>query len=246
LIIKVLSLALACTLLLSGCSNDLTGALACTLRLPGCSNAPGEEERAATQAAQKQAAAKQKQLQEYKKIQTFLDGYEPLLQPVTSKQGLELERQETHWAVSIPVDDFFNLKRQAGALLPSALPRIAPLVQLLQADEEAAVLIVGHLDAEQAKKSPKLSAEQAQAVSALFRLSGMERTRVLFKGAGADRPRADNNSDKGRQRNRRVEVLITPKRILPHALRLYSHPPAAGQSSAAKNSRAVSASKKQS
>jgi len=122
------------------------------------------------------------------------------------------------------VDSCFNIKRQANQLLPASLPRISPLVRLLQTDEEAGVLILGHFDPEQAEKTPKLSGQQAQAVAALFRLAGLGRERVLFKGVGADMPRAANDSLEGRTLNRRVELLLTRQSVLPNILRHYSQP----------------------
>jgi len=199
-------------------------ALVCALLFAGCSSGPSEEELAAIKAAAEQAALEQQRLLEQQKTEDFLNRYEPLLQTVINAQGLELERRDAHWAVSIPVDSYFNIKRQANQLLPASLPRISPLVRLLQTDEEAGVLILGHLDPEQAEKTPKLSGQQAQAVAALFRLAGLGRERVLFKGVGADMPRAANDSLEGRTLNRRVELLLTRQSVLPHILRHYSQP----------------------
>jgi len=199
-------------------------ALACALLLPACSTAPSEEQLAAVRAAGEQAALAQWRWLEQQKTQAFLDGYELRLLPLISENGLELERREDLLAISIPVDSYFNVKRQANTLLPVALPRISKLVRLLQRDAESGVLILGHLDPEQADKTPKLSAQQAQAVASLFRLAGFGRERALFKGVGADMPRAANDSPEGRTLNRRVELLLTRQSVLPHILRHYSQP----------------------
>jgi len=199
-------------------------ALACALLLPACSTAPSEEQLAAVRAAGEQAALAQWRWLEQQKTQAFLDGYELRLLPLISENGLELERREDLLAISIPVDSYFNVKRQANTLLPVALPRISKLVRLLQRDAESGVLILGHLDPEQADKTPKLSAQQAQAVASLFRLAGFGRERALFKGVGADMPRAANDSPEGRTLNRRVELLLTRQSVLPHILRYYSQP----------------------
>jgi len=200
-------------------------ALICALLLPACSTAPSEEQLAAVRAAGKQAALAQWRWLEQQKTEDFLNRYEqPLMQAIISGQGLELERRDAHWAISIPVDGYFNVKRQANTLLPAALGRISKLVRLLQQDAESGVLILGHLDPEQADKTPKLSAQQAQAVASLFRLAGFGRERALFKGVGADMPRAANDSPEGRTLNRRVELLLTRQSLLPHILRHYSQP----------------------
>jgi OOP family OmpA-OmpF porin len=38
---------------------------------------------------------------------------------------------------------------------------------------------------------------------------GLEKNRISWKGFGATKPLRDNNSVEGRQRNRRVEFLIS-------------------------------------
>jgi len=198
-------------------------ALICALLSAGCSG-PGEEQRAAASAAAEQAALAQWRLLEQQKTRTFLDGYELRLLPLVSENGLELERREELLSISIPVDSYFNVKRQADTLLPVALPRISKLVRLLQEDAESGVLILGHLDPEQVEKTPKLSTRQAQAVASIFRLAGFGRERALFKGVGADMPRAANDSLEGRKLNRRVELLLTRQSALPHILRHYTQP----------------------
>jgi len=198
-------------------------ALIGALLLAGCSSGPSEEQLAVIDAAgEKAALAVQWHFLEQQKTQTFLDDYELRLQPLVSENGLELERREELLSISIPVDSYFNVKRQANTLLPVALPRISELVLLLQEDAESGVLILGHLDPEQVEKNPKLSAQQAQAVASVFRLSGFGRERTLFKGVGADIPRADNDGAKGRKLNRRVELLLTRQSVLPQILRSYA------------------------
>jgi len=109
-------------------------ALTCALLLPACSTAPSEEQLAAVRAAGEQAALAQWRWLEQQKTQAFLDGYELRLLPLISENGLELERREDLLAISIPVDGYFNVKRQANTLLPAALGRISKLVRLLQQD----------------------------------------------------------------------------------------------------------------
>ncbi|KXU38541.1 hypothetical protein AXE65_01200 [Ventosimonas gracilis] len=203
-------------------NKTLPLALICALLLASCSSGPSEEQLAAARAADEQAALAQWRLLEQQKTRTFLDVYELRLRPLVSENGLELERREELLSISIPVDSYFNVKRQANTLLPVALPRINELVRLLQEDAESGVLILGHLDPEQVEKTPKLSAQQAQAVASIFRLSGFGRGRALFKGVGADMPRAANDDLEARKLNRRVELLLTRQSVLPHILRQYS------------------------
>jgi len=207
----------------------------CTVLLGGCSTAPSEEELAVVRGVAEQAAAWHWQLLEQDKTQVFLDACETRLKQVIGEHGMELERRDELLSISVPVDSYFNIKRQADTLLPASLPRISNLVQLLQEDKETGVLILGHLDLQQAKKNPQLSGQQAQAVAALFRLGGLERERLLFKGVGADMPRATNNSAEQRKLNRRVELLLTRQSVLPRILRHYSQQSRVKASTSTKN-----------
>jgi len=199
-------------------------ALICALLLAGCSTKPTEEELAAARAAGEQAALQMYRLQEQEKTRAFVDsyGHDSRLLALISEHGFELEQRADVLSISIPVDNYFNINRQANTLLPAALPRISQLVNLLQNDPEASLLVLGHLDPELADKNSKLSGQQAQAVAAIFKLAGFGRERLMFKGVGADMPRAANDSVEGRKLNRRVELLLTRQSTLQDVLRSYS------------------------
>jgi len=194
--------------------------------LGGCSSGPSAEELAARQQQAAQAALV---LAEQARTQEFLDSYEAKLAELSKEHGLAVERRDTLLAVSIPVDSYFNVTRQADTLLPASLMRITALSRLLKDDPEAAVLIVGHLDAPLAVQNPRLSTQQAQAIAALFRLDGFGRERLMFKGVGGDHPRASNDSEEGRSQNRRVELLLTRQSALRHVLMNYRAPAQAAQ-----------------
>jgi len=193
--------------------------------LGGCSSQPSAEEIAARQQEAAQAALV---LAEQARTREFLDTYEAKLGEISKEHGLAVERRDTLLAVSIPVDSYFNVKRQADTLLPASLTRIAALSNLLKDDPQAAVLIVGHLDAPQALQYPRLSTQQAQAIAALFRLDGFGRERLMFKGVGGDHPRASNDNEEGRSQNRRVELLLTLQSGLRHVLLSYRIPALGG------------------
>jgi OOP family OmpA-OmpF porin len=54
----------------------------------------------------------------------------------------------------------------------------------------------------------RLSAERAQAVAAYFAAHGADASRIRAVGYGKARPVAANDTDEGRQLNRRVEIII--------------------------------------
>jgi hypothetical protein len=114
-------------------------------------------------------------------------------------------------AVTMPVDGSYNPDRP-NMLLPVTLSPITQVAKAIEADSKTAVLVLGHGDSSgAAAANQKLSLERAASVSAIFRLSGLQRDRLMLKGMGSVMPRAANDSAQGRALNRRVEMLLTPR-----------------------------------
>ena len=81
-------------------------------------------------------------------------------------------------------------------------------------EEAGKIKVVGHTDAQPIKnvRFPSnwhLSMERAKAVAALVKAPMKDPNRVDVDGKGEKDPIADNATPDGRQRNRRVEILIT-------------------------------------
>jgi OOP family OmpA-OmpF porin len=55
----------------------------------------------------------------------------------------------------------------------------------------------------------KLSDRRAQSVAAFLIDQGVSSTRVKARGLGATRPVTDNSTPMGRQKNRRVEIIVS-------------------------------------
>jgi outer membrane protein OmpA-like peptidoglycan-associated protein len=70
--------------------------------------------------------------------------------------------------------------------------------------------IEGHASAEgDAKANKKLSDDRAKAVmNHLVKKEGVEAARLVAKGWGEEKPIADNATDEGKEKNRRVEFLV--------------------------------------
>ena len=81
------------------------------------------------------------------------------------------------------------------------------------------VLVEGHTDDQPIKRSKwtsnkELSIARASAVADyLAERHGIERDRLTVIGYGEERPIADNEMSRGRQQNRRVEIIILPRSL---------------------------------
>ncbi|UVE18859.1 OmpA family protein [Pseudomonas sp. LS44] len=158
----------------------------------------------------------------------WLDAYEPRLREALKDSKFTLERRDNVLIVTAPVDSSFNPDRP-GMLMPTTLGPFSRVAKLVEGDSKTGVLVLGHADTSgQAPVNRQLSQERAQAVAAIFRLSGLRRDRLLLKGVGSDMPRAANDSREGRALNRRVEIVLTPQHTLMALLAQYNTPAKAG------------------
>lgn len=171
-----------------------------------------------------QSTAKVVPMPDPKVTQAWLDDYEPRLREAIKGSNLQLERRENVLVVTAPVDSSFNPDRPA-MLLPVTLGPFTHVAKILEADPKTAVLVLGHSDTSgSAPANVKLSQERAQAVAAIFRLSGLQRDRLMLRGMGGEAPRAANDSAEGRALNRRVELLVTPANTMVALLSKYNMP----------------------
>lgn len=70
------------------------------------------------------------------------------------------------------------------------------------------ILLVGHTDDTGSSQiNADLSEQRAQAVAQIFKAKGIAASQLYFQGAGETLPIADNRSEDGRTRNRRVEII---------------------------------------
>ncbi|WLG97025.1 OmpA family protein [Pseudomonas sp. FP198] len=171
-----------------------------------------------------QETAKAVPMPDPKVTQAWLDDYEPKLRTAIKDSKLELERRDNVLVVTAPADGSFNPDRPA-MLLPVTLGPFTRVAKILEADPKTAVLILGHADTSGAAPANlKLSQERAQSVAAIFRLSGLQRDRLMLRGMGSVAPRAANDSVEGRALNRRVELLVTPANTMVALLSKYNMP----------------------
>jgi outer membrane protein OmpA-like peptidoglycan-associated protein len=103
---------------------------------------------------------------------------------------------------------YVNFDFAKAVLRPDAAPVIAQVVSLMKGSPDLKLSVEGHTDNVGSHDfNLKLSQGRAEAmVEALVR-RGIAADRLAAVGHGADQPIADNNTDEGRARNRRVELV---------------------------------------
>ena len=97
----------------------------------------------------------------------------------------------------------------SDALRPAARTNLRNLADSLQKYSRTNVLLVGHTDATGSDSyNQELSQRRASSAASFLAAQGVTRPRVETAGRGELEPVASNESEKGRQENRRVEVAI--------------------------------------
>ena len=94
-------------------------------------------------------------------------------------------------------------------LTDKAKVELSKLSKLLNNDSSKKVRVDGHTDATgTAEYNQWLSEKRAASVKKFLEDSGISSARISTKGLGQGSPVADNKTPEGRQKNRRVEVII--------------------------------------
>ncbi len=103
---------------------------------------------------------------------------------------------------------YIHFDTDKAALRPDAAPVVEEIAKLLQDDPALKLSIDGHTDATgAAERNRTLSKERAEAVRAALLAKGIAAERLSAQGFGPDKPLADNGSEEGRAKNRRVELV---------------------------------------
>lgn len=96
-----------------------------------------------------------------------------------------------------------------ATLRPESVKELTELQEYLELKPEIRVEIAGHTDNVGSDESNlTLSQNRAESVKRWLVSKGIKSSRIVAKGYGETKPRASNETDEGRQKNRRTEVKI--------------------------------------
>ena len=130
------------------------------------------------------------------------------LEQSTRGTGVEVSRTaDNQLKVNVPSDVSFDTG--SAAIKPQLRSVLDPFAASLHDDPNARLNIVGHTDntGSDAVNNP-LSLERARSVRDYLVDRGVASSRVEIAGRGEREPIADNSTDAGRARNRRVEIYL--------------------------------------
>ena len=102
-----------------------------------------------------------------------------------------------------------NFKPDSAELLPGENERLDQITQVLKEVPDQMFLVEGHTASVGYEKGEmKLSVERANSVANALIQRGIPREKFICKGSGGTKPIADNSTQEGKAKNRRVEITI--------------------------------------
>jgi len=127
---------------------------------------------------------------------------ESMKQDVTASDMLDALNRDGRIAL------YINFDTGKSTIKPESSPIIEQIVQLFTLNPGLTISVEGHTDNVGNPKSNKtLSDDRAKAVVTAIVTHGVDAKRLSAVGYGQDRPVADNRTEEGRSKNRRVELV---------------------------------------
>lgn len=157
---------------------------------------------------------KERESQQLREAKALLE--QRLQQEISDKQ-VKLEMAERGLVITFVAEVLFDSGK--AALRPEAHESLDKVAQvIMQKVPDRDIGVEGHTDNEPIKHSGwksnwELSTSRATSVIHFFEAEGLNPRQLTAIGYGEYRPVAANDSVEGRQKNRRVEIVILPKKL---------------------------------
>lgn len=111
--------------------------------------------------------------------------------------------------IKITFDSGILFDTESYALKEASKEDIANLAEVLNKYEDTNIMFGGHTDSRGTEEyNQELSENRAKSVAEYAAFTGVDPERMTIVGYGEDQPIASNETEAGRQQNRRVEIAI--------------------------------------
>lgn len=144
-------------------------------------------------------------------IGRYMDNQEATMrQQLAGVEGANIQRNADLLAVTFKSDVLFDTNSEA--LKAGSYDEMNRVAQVLNQYPETTIMIAGHTDSTGSDTyNQQLSEQRAMSVKNALAGQGVNPARMSAVGYGESKPIADNNTESGRQINRRVEITIAPR-----------------------------------
>lgn len=113
--------------------------------------------------------------------------------------------------ITLAADVLFDFDK--AVIKPDGRSKMDDLVTKLRDVALEVIIVIGHTDSVGSDAyNQSLSVRRAEAVKAYMVSKGVESNRIYTEGKGKKQPVADNRTDTGRAKNRRVELEVVGTR----------------------------------
>lgn len=139
----------------------------------------------------------------------YMDRQEAALREELAGTGVSVTRDGDQIILNMPGDLTFDVNE--STLRSDYENSLDGVAMVMQEYENTLIAIAGHTDITGPRDyNMTLSEARAQSVADYLAREGVQEVRLYPFGEGPDRPIADNNTEQGRQANRRVELVLEP------------------------------------
>jgi OmpA-OmpF porin, OOP family len=137
------------------------------------------------------------------------DGYKlAVIEPAVVEQTVKAGELEKELKAKGFITLYINFANGKSELPEDAKPTVREIAKLMETSPKIKLSVEGHTDAVgNAKDNQTLSDKRSQSIVAALVGSGVNKARLLAAGKGQSTPIADNRSEEGRAKNRRVELV---------------------------------------
>ncbi len=127
-----------------------------------------------------------------------------------ARNELKIQQLENE-TLKIDISSEVSFDFDSASLKSAFTPTLNKVADILQRYPNTIIHVVGHTDSVGSESyNMKLSERRAQSVVDYLSAEGVSSDRLFAIGKGENEPRATNDTEAGRQLNRRVELFVKP------------------------------------
>ena len=147
-------------------------------------------------------------------IGTYMDNQqremEEALAAEQAAHDIEVKRLKDE-SLKIDISSEVSFDFGSASLKAAFMPTLQKVSDILSRYPQTIIHVVGHTDSVGSESyNMELSRKRAQSVVDYFASQGVSPNRLITVGRGESQPRATNETEAGRQLNRRVELYVKP------------------------------------
>jgi len=147
-------------------------------------------------------------------IGSYMDNQQQEMEAALAEEqanhDIEVRRLQDE-SLKIDISSEISFDFGSASLKPAFMPTLQKVADILIRYPRTVIHVVGHTDSVGSESyNIELSRHRAQSVVNYFVLQNISQSRLVTVGRGESEPRATNETEAGRQLNRRVEIYVKP------------------------------------